>query len=160
MKRRDFVSIAGLAAVLPAASGAMSSEPAAAPNERAIEEPARTTPVAAEADVVVCGGGPAGTAAAIAAARSGAKTLLLEAHGCLGGIWTAGLLAYLLDTNNKKGILREILERIARVESQASGTPVRLATCCDPEIVKIVLERMCAEAKVRIQYHTRVCAAA
>lgn len=159
MKRRDFVSIAGLAAVLPAARRAVSSEPAAAPNGKAIVEPARTIPVAAEADVVVCGGGPAGTAAAIAAARRGADTVLLEVHGCLGGIWTAGLLAYLLDTNNKRGILREILERIARGESQASGTPVRLATCCDPEIVKIVLERMCAEAKVRIQYHTRVCAA-
>jgi hypothetical protein len=159
MKRRSFLSLAGLAAASPAMRETTAGELAASPKGRAIEEPARTTPVAAEADVVVCGGGPAGAAAAIAAARSGAKALLLEAHGCLGGIWTAGLLAYLLDTTNKRGILGEILERIARVESQASGTPVRLATCCDPEIVKIVLERMCAEAKVGIQYHTRVCAA-
>ncbi len=109
--------------------------------------------------MVVCGGGPAGVTAAIAAARRGAKTLLLEAHGCLGGIWTAGLLAYLLDTNNKQGILREILERIAQFESQASGKPAALATCCDPEVVKIVLEQMCQEATVLIQYHTRVCGA-
>jgi len=160
MKRRDFVTLAGLGAVLPMTPATLAAEPAAAPGGKAIEEPARNTPVVAESDVVVCGGGPAGVAAAVAAARGGAKTLLVEAHGCLGGIWTAGLLAYLLDTNNKQGILREILQRIAEVESQASGSPARLSTCCDPEIVKIVLERMCAEAGVGVRYHTRVCAAA
>lgn len=160
MKRRDFVTLAGLGAVLPVTGGVVSAEPRAATNREAIMEPARTTPVVAESDVVVCGGGPAGVAAAIAAARQGAKTILLEAHGCLGGIWTAGLLAYFLDTNNKGGILREILERIAQVEAQASAAPAKVATCCDPEIVKIVLERMGAEAGVRLRYHTRVCAAA
>ena len=46
-----------------------------------ITEPARDIPVRWEADVVVCGGGPAGTAAAIAAARHGSSTLLLERYG-------------------------------------------------------------------------------
>ena len=60
-----------------------------------ITEPAREVVVRWEADVVVCGGGPAGTAAAIAAARQGAKTLLLERYGCLGGLATGGLVIVL-----------------------------------------------------------------
>ena len=53
---------------------------------KTLMEPARTIPVAGEYDVIVCGGGPAGAAAAIAAGRNGAKTLVLESQGCLGGI--------------------------------------------------------------------------
>ena len=51
----------------------------------ALLEPAREVPVIAEPDVLVVGGGPAGVAAACAAARSGARTMLIEAYGCLGG---------------------------------------------------------------------------
>ena len=50
-----------------------------------LHEPARDIPVLGEYDVIVCGGGPAGCAAAIAAARHGAKTLLVEKDGYLGG---------------------------------------------------------------------------
>ena len=49
-------------------------------------------PLNEEYDVIVCGGGPAGCNAAIAAAREGAKTLLLEASGMLGGMATKGLV--------------------------------------------------------------------
>jgi hypothetical protein len=56
-----------------------------------VEEPGRRTPVRDEYDVVVCGGGLGGTAAAIAAARAGAKTLLVERNTFLGGVATAGM---------------------------------------------------------------------
>lgn len=59
MKRRDFVSLAGLAAALPVARGAVPFETATAPGGKTVEEPPRATPVVAEGDVVVCGGGPA-----------------------------------------------------------------------------------------------------
>jgi hypothetical protein len=55
-----------------------------------IHEPARHTPVLGGWDVVVIGGGPAGMAAAVSAARHGARTLLVERYGFLGGMGTAG----------------------------------------------------------------------
>ena len=51
-------------------------------------EPARELEVIADADVVVVGGGPGGFGAAISAARNGAKVLVLERFGALGGTWT------------------------------------------------------------------------
>ena len=50
---------------------------------RSFQESARSIPIIGELDVLVCGGGPAGIAAALASARSGAKTGLVEVHGCL-----------------------------------------------------------------------------
>ena len=51
-----------------------------------ITEPERKIPVLMKADVVVVGGGPAGIAASVGAARTGAKTILVEQYGCLGGL--------------------------------------------------------------------------
>lgn len=59
---------------------------------KTIIEKRRVTEVAAEVDVVVAGGGPAGFAAATAAARNGAKTILVERYGYLGGLATGGLV--------------------------------------------------------------------
>jgi len=59
---------------------------------RMISEPAREIKVLKEADVVVVGGGPGGVASAIAAARMGAKTVLIERYGHLGGMATGGLV--------------------------------------------------------------------
>ena len=59
---------------------------------KTIQEPARDTRVCYEADVVVVGGGPGGHSAAISAARNGAKTVLLERYGHLGGMATGGIV--------------------------------------------------------------------
>jgi NADPH-dependent 2,4-dienoyl-CoA reductase/sulfur reductase-like enzyme len=61
-----------------------------------ITEPARRTPVAGEVDVLVAGGGPAGIAAALAAARQGARTLLVERYGYLGGMITGAYVVAIL----------------------------------------------------------------
>lgn len=66
---------------------------------RTITEPARQIPVLAETDVLVIGGGPAGTAAAIASSRAGAETWLVERYNHLGGLWTGGLVLPLLSTH-------------------------------------------------------------
>ena len=55
-------------------------------------------PVTADVDVLVCGGGPAGFAAAIAAAREGARTMVVEYTGCLGGMATSGLVGPFMRT--------------------------------------------------------------
>ncbi|MGE9289530.1 MAG: FAD-dependent oxidoreductase, partial [Puniceicoccales bacterium] len=65
-------------------------------------------------DVIVAGGGPAGIAAAISASRAGAEVLLIEGHGCLGGVWTAGALTLILDSENKTGLMTEIYERLSQ----------------------------------------------
>jgi flavin-dependent dehydrogenase len=129
------------------------------PNLTGVSESARRTRVAANCDVLICGGGPAGIAAAIASAREGARTTLIELHGCLGGVWTAGALSWILDHENKAGVMGEILECL-----QAGGFRSRLAdgtwtNAYDPEGMKSVLEEMCMKAGVHIRLHTRVVAA-
>ena len=81
---------------------------------RTVTEAAREIPVYAGVDVVVCGGGPAGVGAALAAARSGARTLLIENQICLGGMATAGMVNRLGPYHDQEkiildGIPKEIL---------------------------------------------------
>ena len=119
-----------------------------------LQESARAIPVAGKTQVLVCGGGPAGIGAALAAARAGAETHLLELAGCLGGVWTAGMLTKILDAGNKHGLMQEILSEFSRLGSpvakQSSGTVY------DPEVAKLVLEEMCLAAGVKVQLHTMV----
>ncbi len=85
---------------------------------RMISEPAREIKVLKEADVVVVGGGPGGVASAIAAARMGAKTVLIERYGHLGGMATGGLINIfpnLSDISGKQrifGLNQEIIDRM------------------------------------------------
>ncbi len=119
-------------------------------------EPARDVPLVDDVDVIVCGAGPAGVAAAITAARAGAKVRLFEWRGCLGGVWTAGLLGYLLDFD-KPGFAKELLQRLEKA-GMRRGTSMK-SICYDPEGMKLLLEEMCVEAGVQFQLHTRVAAA-
>lgn len=112
-----------------------------------------------EAGVTVCGAGPAGIAAAIGAARSGADVLLLESQGCLGGVWTSGALTWIIDAKNKGGLMAEILRRIDDLDGRGYSTDGEPNTGFDAEKMKYLLETMCEEAGVRFQLHTRVCAA-
>ena len=156
-ERRRFFQTGAAAALgwTLGAAGVRGDDAAASVADGMYLEPARRVPIATEADVVVCGGGPAGVAAALAAARAGAKTHLLEAHGCLGGIWTSGLLSYILDAGNKPGIMAEILAALQAREKDARRVPQMY----DPEAVKLLLEQLCEQAGVTLQLHTQ-CAAA
>lgn len=124
-----------------------------------VYEPERKVGVSGSSDVVVCGGGPAGVAAAIAAARNGARTTLLELHGCLGGVWTSGMLSWILDHKNKSGIMQELLERLAENNGRVFSPGGIPSNGYDIEVMKLLLEQMCLEAGVQIQLHSRVCAA-
>lgn len=89
-----------------------------------LAEPARRTEVFGEFDVVVIGGGPAGLAAAVSAARGGASTLLIERYGFLGGMGTAGGVTNFAGLYGRRGgelqqlvhgVVHELLERIDRL---------------------------------------------
>lgn len=84
------------------------------PQPRTLTEPSRETPVWGEYDVVVLGGGPAGIAAASAAARTGQSTLLIEAYGFLGGMGTAaGVTNFCGLHANVYGEIRQIVHGVA-----------------------------------------------
>lgn len=150
INRRDFLK-AGTGGALSAGLGLEATAHGLA--EDMVKEPARQVPVVKSAEVVVCGGGPAGFAAAVGAARAGAKTILIELQGCLGGVWTTGLLSNIIDAKGKTGIVDELLVRLQQSGAQYSSTKY------DAERMKYILEEMCLEAGVDVRLHTRVVAA-
>ena len=89
-----------------------------ATTKRTLAEPGRPVPVFRECEVLVVGGGPAGTAAAVAAAREGADTILLERYNHLGGLSTGGLVIWIdrmTDWSGRlviRGIAEELLGRL------------------------------------------------
>jgi hypothetical protein len=148
MKRRKFITgtLAGMAIAGLDFNGVVQ---AGEVSKGTIRIPAATIPLEEKSDVMVCGGGPAGFAAAVSAARSGAKVRLIELQGYLGGVWTAGLLTNFIDSANKGGIMNELLD----IQKYAGITNSRFL---DVEVTKLWLERLCAYSGVELLYHTRV----
>jgi ribulose 1,5-bisphosphate synthetase/thiazole synthase len=132
---------------------------------KVITEPERRIPVVTEADVIVAGGGPGGLPAAIAAARHGAKVVLIERYGFLGGLATAGLVAPILGhtasrshTPIVEGLLKEMTERM-----HALGGALTWEEACrewgirfDAETFKRVADEMVQEAGVNLMLHALV----
>ena len=109
-------------------------------------------------DVVVCGGGPSGIAAAVAAARNGANTLLVERYGFLGGMATAGLVNPFMPYHAGseqiiRGIFQEIIERLSA--KNAYGGP-REPQAFDCELFKVVADEICLESRVNLLLHVFV----
>jgi hypothetical protein len=111
-----------------------------------ITENKRETPVIREVDVLVLGAGPAGIGAAVAAAREGASTMLVEQTGDVGGIATAGLMSHWTG-NTEGGFYEEILSRSA--ELLGEGRQI-----INPESLKTVFLRMLMEAGVSLRLYT------
>jgi len=123
-----------------------------------IHEPAREIPVTAEVDVLVCGGGPAGTAAAVAAGRAGARTMLVERYGCLGGLATGGLVIVLppLTRDGHQvigGIGQETLETLIST-GEADYRSDRGSSLFDPEGLKQLSDEQCLGAGVELRLHS------
>ena len=133
-------------------------------------EPAKKLPIFHETDVVVVGGGPAGFAAAVAAARTGAKVALVERYGSLGGLFTNGMVLIMLCTSQKtdggwklatKGICEEFMDRamamgphVAAVRSGKGKGECHWQPTVDPEGAKYLMDRMIAESKVEMFFHS------
>lgn len=154
--RRRFLGATALGAVGTHMSAGADAIPGATVAGNEFAEPQLNLPLVRDADVIVCGGGPAGVTAAIAAARSGAKVRLFEWRGCLGGVWTAGLLGYLLDFD-KTGFAAELTKKLAD-RGMRTGTSKK-SVAYQPEGMKLLLEELCLEAGVKFQFHTKVSAA-
>ena len=111
-------------------------------------------------DVVVAGGGPAGFGAALAAARSGASTLLVERYGYLGGMASTGLpfITYRDRAGNQRvfGIPEEFARRALK-EGFTEDTPASNHwLVIDPEGVKLLFQEMLIEAGVDVLLHAWV----
>lgn len=137
-------------------------------------EPSRSLPVIRNVDVLVVGGGPAGLAAAIAAARQGGRTVLIERFGYLGGTATASLMACINgfrnqvepdETQTVRGIAEEIVLALKAMGGLGQSpypqkpyptTPGNLAYsyAIDTEKFKFAVLKMCVEAGVELFLHT------
>ena len=132
---------------------------------QSITEPARTTPVFLRTDVLVCGGGPAGTAAALAAARQGVSVTLLERYGCLGGLATGGLVIVLpcfIEDGVQVigGIGLELRDRLITNGEGAYRRPHRSdGSAFDPEAMKRLSVELCRDEGVDLLHHTWVAGA-
>ncbi len=138
------------------------------------QEPARHISVVRDADVIVVGGGPAGLAAATAAARNGARTVLIEQFGYVGGTATASLMACINGFRNQvepdrtqtvRGIAEEIVLLLKAMQGLGQSPYTQKAYPTEPgqleysyaidtEKFKYVTLRMCVEAGVDILFHT------
>ena len=132
------------------------------------------TPPLGACDVVVVGGGPAGVCAAVAAARHGAKVLVVEHGNCLGGMATQGVVGPFMTCYDKSGerqiilgLFEEIVSRLVACGGALHPKGIRVGTPYsawivnghdhvtpfDPDRLKYVLDDLCAEAGVEILFH-------
>jgi ribulose 1,5-bisphosphate synthetase/thiazole synthase len=129
-------------------------------------QPARPLKVAHETDVLVVGGGPAGFAAAVAAARTGARTTLVERYGYLGGLWAGGMVLLVISThateNEKRvqvvrGIADDLFQRLAKFDGAiVNYAPDKWNPTTDPEATKYMMDAMVTEAGVKMFFHSWV----
>lgn len=125
-----------------------------------ITEPAREIPVLMHVDIVVVGGGTTGPFAAISAARQGKKVVMIERFGSLGGNLTLGL-----NTKPSGALVGGLPLEVWNLARSAGGAGddymamtktggVKIASPCDPEMMKILLTRLCVDSGVQILFET------
>ncbi len=111
-------------------------------------------------DVLVCGAGPAGLGAALAAARQGARTMLIERESALGGLWTTALVMPVFDAANKGGLCREIHEAMTAGGwagwwvNPDPGKGGRRDPIYHVGHMTALFDRLVTDAGVRLQTHT------
>src|SRR5690606_17871550 len=155
LNRRKFIGSAATAIVVPNIIFGNQSNSSEIANKLFFLEKARKLEIKDEVDVIVCGGGPAGIAAAITAARAGASVRVFEVNGCLGGVWTSGLLTWIFEFD-KPGLPQEILFRLD--DRNARRGTDRDNFVYEPDEMKLLLEDMFVESGIKFLLKTRVVA--
>ena len=112
-------------------------------------------------DVIIAGGGPAGTIAAVAAAREGAKTLLLEGTGCLGGMATSGLVSSWCPFSDGEKVIYKGLSEYVFEESKKGLKCLKQEQIhghfpFDPEHIKGLYDKMVTESGAKVLFHSFV----
>ncbi len=116
-------------------------------------------------DVIVCGAGSAGVAAACSAAKEGARVLLLERYGFGGGILTAAMI-HTFDAIRScvdsrvdvvAGFASELVAEISALGGDATGDNPPEVVSVHPEMQKVAIDRLLARAGVTTLYHAHVC---
>ncbi|MDM0014051.1 FAD-dependent oxidoreductase [Variovorax sp. J22P168] len=131
-----------------------------------VHEPARELPVFGDWDVVVVGGGPAGIAAAVSASRHGARTLLVERYGFLGGMGTAGGVTNFAGLYGRRdgemtqlvhGVADELLARIdalGGLNKPQDGMQGRIRVrSYDTSVYKCAADQLLLDAGVELLFH-------
>ena len=138
---------------------------------KTIIEPAREIELAAETEILIIGGGPAGIAAATAAARCGARVMLLEKYGFLGGMGTAAMVTNFCGLHANingsvqqivRGVADDILERLDNLDGLREPHPVKAkggghdvaAQAYDTSAYKMATDDLLLSAGVDIRFHT------
>ena len=172
INRRNFIKATGVAA---AAGAAMPLLQGCGPKSSPYLEGAEVgVKESYKCQLLVVGGGPAGVCAAVAAARRGVKTMIVDSGNCLGGMGTKGLVGPFMTCYDAKGenqiikgLFDEVVRRLIAVGGALDPKDIRQpseftawikeghdhVTPFDPELLKIVYEKMCKEAGVKILYH-------
>ncbi len=125
-----------------------------------VVRPSVAVPKIHETDVLVVGGGAAGCAAAIAAARSGVKVTLVERYGHFGGLVTGGLVVKILShraENNQlvgRGIGEEMMQRLEQLPNGIIGDYRNSEPTVDAEVYKYLLIEMITEANIDVFLHS------
>lgn len=154
-RRRFLGALGGGLGAMALTDGARAAAGPEAARTDGLVLPERRVPVLAEADVVVCGGGTAGIAAACCAARHGAKVLLIERWPSLGGMATNALVNIWHTSDRKKqvilGFVQEAVERGGEFVRRYPDFPKRPEThSFDPERMRVVFWKMLKAAGVRV----------
>lgn len=109
-------------------------------------------PILGDFDVIVVGGGPAGVAAALSAARRRLAVLLVESYGFLGGMWTAGMVNPMFDCENKGGICAELVDAVNQKGMSTEIGPNMW--CFDTETMKSLLDDLVLREGITLLLHT------
>ena len=156
ISRREFFKLAGVAAVGTLIGDRIKPSKARAASGATIRYADRDIPLLFDADVCVCGGGPAGTAAAINAARNGVSTVLIEKGIALGGLATLGCVYPMMGTRVSDCVtpyIEEIGAQLVAHGINPGDNAGRSTMWFNPEVLSEIYDDLCAEAGVDVLYN-------